>query len=466
MKSIKIITLSLLTAFSLQSCFVAKDYERPKEELLSDASYRAAEALTDSSSLGSVSWKELFSDPILTKHIETGLSNNIDLQIALQQMEAARAFYRQGKAGYLPGLNVQGQVTHQELSGNSQFGELFDGSVTQYDLTGNLSWEADIWGKIRSNKRAAKAGFMQTTAVHQAVQTRLISGIASLYFRLMTLDAQKEILERTITNRTNSLETTQALKEAGIVTEVAVQQTEAQLLNAQALLVDLNRDIALLENSFSILLGSEPNSIARASFDDQVLNPELKTGYPAQLLSNRPDVAAAEFRLIEAFELTNVARSNFYPSVGLSVTGGFQSLELDQLLNANSLFATLVGSVVQPLFNRRQIKTNYEVAQTQQEIAYLQFKQSLLTAAREVSDALYDYEAATEKQTLKEKELQALTLATSYAEDLLDNGMANYLEVLTARERALNTEVELTTTRLQQLLAVVELYRSLGGGSE
>lgn len=466
MKTIKLISLSLFTAFSLQSCFVAKDYERPTEEVLTDASYRTTESIADSASLGSLSWKEMFTDPILVNHIEEGLENNIDIQVALQQIDAARAYYNQGKAGYLPSLNLQGQVTHQEISSNSQYGAQFDGSLTQYDLTGNLNWEADIWGKIRSNKRAAEAGFLQTAAVHQAVQTRLVSSIASLYFELMTLDRQKEILERTVANRKNSLETTKALKDAGLVTEVAVQQTQAQLLNAQGLLVDLNRDIALLENSFSILLGSEPKLISRASIDDQVLNPDLNTGYPAQLLSNRPDVAAAEYQLIEAFELTNVARSNFYPSVGLSVSGGFQSLELDELLNANSLFANLVGSIVQPLFNRRQIKTQFEVAQTQQEIAYLQFKQSLLTAAREVSDALYAYEAATEKQVFKEKELEALTLATNYAEDLLDNGLANYLEVLTARESSLNAEVQLTTTRLQQLLAVVSLYRSLGGGTE
>lgn len=466
MKTIKIIVISSLIAFSLQSCFVAKDYERPNEVLLTEASYRTAESISDSTSLATLSWRELFTDPVLVGHIEEGLNNNIDLQIALQHMEAAQAYYRQGKVGYLPSLSLQGQVTHQEFSGNSQQGALFDGGLTQYDLTGTLGWEADIWGKIRSDKRAAEAGFLQTSAAQQAIKTRLVSSIASMYFQLLTLDAQKEILERTVENRIHSLETTKALKEAGVLTEVAVQQTQAQLLNAQGLLVDLNRDLTLLENSFSILLGSEPGPIARASFDDQVLVPHLKTGYPAQLLSNRPDVAAAEFRLIEAFELTNVARSNLYPTVGLSVSGGFQSLELDQLLNANSLFATLVGNIVQPLFNRRQLNTQFEVAETQQEIAYLQFKQSLLTAAREVSDAMYDYQAASEKEVLKEQELEALTLATRYAEDLLDNGMANYLEVLTARESALNAEVQVTTTRLQQLLAVVELYRSLGGGSE
>ncbi|WP_339611551.1 efflux transporter outer membrane subunit [uncultured Planktosalinus sp.] len=466
MKTLKTLTITSLIALSLQSCFVAKDYERPNEAVLSDTSYRSIAPIADSSSIASLSWKELFTDPLLVGHIETGLANNIDLQIALQQMDAAQAYYQQGKAGYLPSLSLQAQVTHQELSKNSQFGALFDGNVTQYDFTGTLGWEADIWGKIRSSKRAAQAGFLQTTAARQAVQTRLVSSIASLYFQLLTLDTQKELLERTVANRTHSLETTKALKEAGIVTEVAVQQTQAQLLNAQGMLVDLDRDISLLENSFSILLGSEPKSIARASFEDQVLVPHLKTGYPAQLLSNRPDVAAAEYRLVEAFELTNVARSNLYPSVGLSVTGGFQSLELDQLLNANSLFATLVGNIVQPLFNRRQLKTQFEVAETQQEIAYLQFKQSLLTAAREVTDALYDYQAASEKEVLKVQELQALTRATRYAEDLLENGMANYLEVLTARESALNAEVQVTTTRLQQLLAVVELYRALGGGSE
>src|SRR5690606_29359161 len=250
---------------------------------------------------------------------------NIDIRIALQQIVAAEAYLKQGKAGYYPTLSGNALYTHQELSGNSQAG----GSLDLYELSGNLSWEADIWGKIRSTDRAFQASYLQTVAAHQAVKTRLIANIASTYFQLLALDEQIAITEETITTRENSLETTKALKEAGNVSEVGVQQTEAQVYTAQAILLDLKNNARLLENTMAILLGEMPMDIERTSLESQVIDTELTTGVPSQLLSNRPDVIAAEFQLRNAFELNNVARSNFYPSLTLSASGGLQSLEFD-----------------------------------------------------------------------------------------------------------------------------------------
>ena len=288
--------------------------------------------------------------------------------------------------------------------------------------------------------------------------------IASSYYQLLALDEQLRVTEETIETRSSSLETTKALKEAGNVTEVGVKQTEAQLYTAQALRIDLLNQIRLLENSFSILLAQQPGAITRGSLREQRIETPLKTGVPSQLLSNRPDVRASEFALINAFELTNVARSSFYPSLTLSATGGLQALQLDQLFDTNSLFATLIGGLTQPIFNRRAIKTQYEVAQAQQEQARLQFKQALLTASQEVSDALYTYQASTEKLEVKRNEFESYNTATEYSEELLNNGLANYLEVLTARENALNSSLDLIDTRLTQLQSVVDLYEALGGG--
>ena len=446
----------------LASCFAAKEYERP-QELIDETYYRTDAIEQDSINMAVVSWRELFSDPILQEHIETGLENNIDIRVALQQILAAEAYFKQGKAGYFPTLDATAQMTHQELSSNSQFGGLFS-SLDQYELSASLSWEADIWGKIRSNKRAFGAQYLQTVEAHKAVKTQLVAMIASSYYQLLALDEQLRVTEETIETRSSSLETTKALKEAGNVTEVGVKQTEAQLYTAQALRIDLINEIRLLENSFSILLGQQPGAIERDGLRNQEIETSLKTGVPAQLLVNRPDVRASEFALINAFELTNVARSNFYPSLTLSATGGLQALQIDELFDTNSLFATLIGGLTQPIFNRRSIKTQYEVAQAQQEQARLQFKQALLTASREVSDALYTYEAATEKLDVKRKEFESYNTATEYSEELLDNGLANYLEVLTARENALNSSLDLINTRLTQLQSVVDLYEALGGG--
>jgi NodT family efflux transporter outer membrane factor (OMF) lipoprotein len=296
------------------------------------------------------------------------------------------------------------------------------------------------------------------------VKTNLVSSIASIYFQLLSLDEQLEITQETVANREYSLETIKSLKEAGTVTEVGVMQTEAQIHTARALLVDIKMNIQLMENTLSILLGGDPQEIERGDLDQQTLYSDLGVGYPSQLLRNRPDVIAAEFGLVNAFELTNVARSNFYPSLSISASGGFQSLDLDQLLSVNSLFATTIGSLTQPIFNARRIRTQYEVAQSQQEIAYLDFKQALLNASKEVSDALFVFKASGEKIEVKTQEFEAYDTAIEYSEELLNSGFGNYLEVLTARENALRSELDLINAKYSQLNSVVDLYKALGGG--
>lgn len=464
MRSLKLYKFLLIPAvlLSLQSCFVAKNYNRP-DEVVEAETYRTDELPTDTVSMAEVSWRTLFTDAVLTNHIERALENNIDIRIALQQIEASGAYLRQAKAAYLPSLNAGLSAAHQQLPSNGQ-GALLGNSLNQFELSADLSWEADIWGRIKSNERAQNAAFLQSVAAHQAVKTRLIANVASLYYQLLTLDEQLQVTEETAENRLNSLETIKALKEAGTVTEVGVKQSEAQLYRALGVIVELENQIRLVENAFSILLGEAPHPIERTVLDRQQIFTELRTGVPVQLLRNRPDVMAAEYGLINAFQLTNVARSDFYPALRLTASGGFQSLDIADLIDTNSLFASIVGSLTQPIFNRRQIRTQYEVAQAQQEIAFLEFRRSVLDASREVSDALYNLSAAELKLEIKQDEFEAYDLATSYSEELLNNGFANYLEVLTARENALNAQLELINIRFDELNAIVDLYQALGGG--
>ena len=456
--------LLLVVAFTLQSCFVARDYVRPDLEIETKALYRTENLPTDSVSIAEVSWKDLFTDQYLEQYIEEGLQNNMDIRIAIQQMLAAQAYAKQGKAGYLPTLSVGPNYTHQEYSENSQFGSIFSGGLDTYDITADLSWEADIWGKIRSNKRASQADYLQSVAGHQAVKTQLISNIANTYFNLLALDAQLAVTKQTIATRESSVETIKALKEAGQVTQVAVDQNIAQYNSARALQVDIETAIFKAENTLSILLGKAPQEFERSGLDAQNIDQEIKLGFPATLLRNRPDVMAAEYALIKDFELTNVARSSFYPSLTLTASGGLQSLELDNLLNANSLFATVVGGLTQPLLNQRKLKTQKEVALANQESSLLNFKKTLLVAGSEVSNALFSFEAETRKFEFRKNEVEALRKAESNSEELLKNGYANYLDLLTARQSALSAELNLITNKLSQLSATVELYRSLGGG--
>ena len=459
--------LLILIAFTIQSCFVAKDYSRPEFEETNNL-YRTDQLPEDSLSLADISWKQLFTDQYLQQYIEEGLQNNIDIRIAIQQIIAAEAYVKQGKAGFLPTITGNASATRSYLSENGQQGAILSSlgtdHIDQFELSAALSWEADIWGKIRSNKRAFQASYLQSVAAHQAVKTQLIASIASTYYQLIALDEQLKVTRETIKTREKGVETIQALKEAGQENQVAVDQNIAQYNNAKALEVDLEVAIFQAENTLSLLLGKSPQHFDRNSLDNQTIDNELKLGLPASILRNRPDVMAAEFGLIQTFELTNVAKSNFYPSLTLSATSGLQSLDIDKLFNTSSLFANLVGGIAQPILNGRQIKTQHEVAKAQQEQALLTFKQTLLNAGNEVSNALYSYQAEVKKYEFVNNEVEALRKAEANSDELLKNGFANYLDLLTARQSVLTAELSVIDNKLQQLLSVVTLYEALGGG--
>ncbi|UUC44459.1 efflux transporter outer membrane subunit [Flavobacterium cerinum] len=462
-KSYKIMVV-IAAASVMQSCFVAKNYERP--QVKTENLYRADASGTEGASLAGVSWKTLFTDPLLQGYIEKGLQNNYDIRIAMQSIVAAEANLKQGKMGYLPTLSVGANLTHQQLAKNSQFGSFFNGSLDQYQLAGNLSWEADIWGKIRSNKRAVNASYLQSVAANQAVKTQLLASIAATYYQLLSLDAQLKVAEETLINRDNSVTTIKALKDAGNVNEVAVKQTEAQKYATELIIADVKNNITIMENTMSILLGQSPGKIERGNIATQTMNVDVNLGVPADLLSKRPDVMAAEYNLITNFEMTNVARSNFYPSFTVTASGGFQSLELKEWFSTNSLFANIVAGLTQPIFNQRQIRTKYEIAKANQEKAYLQFEQSLLTAGKEVSDALSQYKNETGKLVIREKQVDALKKAANYSDELLNHGFVNYLEVLTAKNSALSSELDLIDNKYRQFNAIITLYKALGGGTQ
>jgi NodT family efflux transporter outer membrane factor (OMF) lipoprotein len=456
----------LLVAFLpllLQSCFTAKTYERPNVE--TENLYRTDQLPQDSISFASVSYQDLFTDAHLKTYIQRGLDNNLDIRIALQSIAAAEAYVKQGKAGYLPTINGAATGTRTARnSENGQFGSLFAQPFNQFEASGTVSWEADIWGKIRSTKRASDASYLQTVAAHKAVKTSLVAQIATTYYRILSLDKQILVTEETIENRSKSLETITALKEAGQTNQVGVDQTAAQLYSAQSQLLDIKNLLYQAENTLSILLSEQPQTYSRSTLDEQSLANEMQLGVPALLLRNRPDIMQAEYSLVNSFELTNVARSNFYPSITLSAQGGFQSLEIDNWIDSGSIFANLVGGLTQPIFNGRKIRTAYEVAQVQQEQSLLSFKKALLTAGKEVSEALYDYNIAVEKEEFISKQVLALKRAESNSEELLNSGYLTYLDLLTARENSLNAELNLVDNKFSQLSATVELYRSLGGG--
>ncbi|MBP3840113.1 MAG: efflux transporter outer membrane subunit [Chryseobacterium sp.] len=462
--NIKTLLLSVITFAVISSCTARQTYERPNE--VNENLFRTDLLPKDSASIATVSWREIFTDPVLQKHITKGLENNLDIRIALQNIASAESYLKQSKAAYQPTLSVGPSYTFQTQSLNTQLGQLSGNRRYNnlFDLSGDISWEADIWGKMKAEEKAQLAQYLGTVAAHKAVKTDLVAAIASGYYQLLTFDEQKRIISETIALRRKNLETTKALKDAGTLTEVAVQQSEALVFNAESLLINTDVQIALLENAMSLLMGIPSQQIERATLSQQQMPADYKLGFSANLLSNRADVMAAEYGLMSAFELTNAAKAQFYPSLRINGGGGIQSLDIDHLFSVNSLFANVVAGLVQPVLNKRQIRTNYEVSLANKERAYLNFRKTLLTAGREVSDALKVYESQDSFIDLKRKELTAYQKSVEFSQELVNYGMANYLEVLNASVNSLNAELNISNAEYAKMKAGVELYQALGGG--
>lgn len=462
---IKGLSFSVVLLAVVSSCMARKEYNRPNN-VVDEKLYRTDMLPSDSTNIANVSWKEIFTDPILQRHISKALENNLDIRIALQSIASAEAYLKQSKAAYQPTLSVGPNYTFQTQSINTQFGQIIGERryVNQFDITASIGWEADIWGRLKSQEKAQYAAYLGTIAAHKAVKSDLVASVASAYYQLLTFDAQKRIINETIAVRERNLETTRALKTAGTLTEVAVQQSEALVFNAKSLLIDIDTQIQLLENTMSLLMGEPSHTIERSTLEGQSLPIDIKLGYPAQLLANRPDVMRAEYNLINAFELTNSAKAQFYPTLRLTGSGGVQSVDIDHLFSVNSLFANVVAGLAQPILNRRAIRTNYDVSLANQETAYLNFRKAVLTAGKEVSDAIRVFSVQDSFIELKQKELNAYKNSVEYSQELVNYGMANYLEVLNASVNSLNAELNITNAEYSKMRAAVELYQALGGG--
>ena len=457
--SIKHIILIAGIAGVLYSCNTANHFQRDKVN--TDNLYGNS-ATTDSANMASKPWRELFTETYLQQYIEEGLKNNPDLQIAVQRVYEAEAYLGQSKAAMLPGLSLSAQDSYTR-NPESIYP---DGprEVNTFQLGVQASWEIDLWGKLRSSKRAAYANLLASDAGQKAVQTRLIANIASTYYSLIGLDAKLVITKQTLKNNIDQLETIKVLKESGKVTGAAVVQSEANRYATEVTIPDLEQQIRETENTLCLLLGRTPGTIERGKIDEQTLASVLQTGIPAQLLDNRPDVMQAEFGVMNAFEITNNAHANFYPALTLTASTGFVSSDLSQLIDPKSFAANVIGGLVQPLFNKRMNITRLRVAQAQQEEALISFRNTLLNAGQEVHNSLGSYESSVRKIALRKLQLEALVKSVDYTNELLTYGSASYIEVLNAQSSLLFAQLSSVNDHLQQLNAVVSLYRALGGG--
>jgi outer membrane protein, multidrug efflux system len=459
---------SILTLIILSSCKVSKDINIPQAPL--PASYRNA-ADTDTSGIAAIQWKTFFTDPDLQKLIDSAISKNYDMQIALKNIEAAQLIVKQSKLGYLPDAKLQISATLNRSSDNSLNGlslSQFLGKsyIEDYTAGAALSWEADIWGKIKNQKAKALAAYLQTTEAKKMIQTNLVADVAKDYFNLLMLDAQLAIADKNLLLNDSTLRIIKLQYDAGQVTALAVQQADAQRLAAAQLIPLLQQNIIVQENAVSILTGVLPAAVHRNfSINNIAFADKLSAGVPSALLSNRPDVKIQELELTIANAKTGIAKAAMYPSLTITATGGVNSFKASNWFNIPaSLFGTVAGGITQPLFQRRELKTQYELAKVDREKTVLQFRQSVLTAVGEVADALAKNEKLKEQQLIAATRVTTLQRSIINADLLFKNGMANYLEVIIAQSNVLQDELELASLKKDQLNAAVELYRALGGG--
>jgi multidrug efflux system outer membrane protein len=448
---------------SLSACITQK-YERP--QVKNEGLYRDNNT-TDTVTMANLPWKSLFSDTTLQSLIQRGINQNLDLKQAIERIKIAEATLQQSRAAFLPSLQGDLSVTDAKQSARSvnfPAGININLETQTYRAQLSTSWEADIWGKLSSAKRAAYATLLQSDAAKRAVQTQLIATIANNYYTLLALDKQLAITQQTIQIRTKDVETVKALKEGAVVNGAAVVQSEANLYAAQVTLPDLKRSIKEAENALSVLIAQAPSGISRTTLDQQVPYADLQTGVSAQLLQNRPDVIAAEFGFRSAFENTNVAKTYFYPALTLTASGGLSSLQLKDFFS-NAVFYNLVGGLTQPIFAKGQNKARLKTAEAQQQQAFYTFQQTLLTGGQEVSNALFAYQTAAEKEETRTKQIASLTKAVDFTKELLRYSSAtNYTDVLTSEQSLLTAQLSGINDRLQKLQSVVNLYRALGGG--
>lgn len=456
--SIKNIVLTFGVAALLFSCSTSQHFQR---EMINTGGLYGFES-TDSTSMAQRSWQELFSDPKLKELIEEGLQKNPDLLIAVQRVKEAEAYLAQNKAALLPGVNA-GLNASYSRNPESVYPDGPRESNT-YQLGLEADWEVDLWGKLSSAKKAAYANLLATDAGRRVVQTRLIANIATVYYQLAALDAKLEITRQTVENRIDVVETMKVLKESGRVTGAAIVQSEAARYEAEVTIPDLEQQIRETQNTLCLLLGRTPGEIQRNKLPEPAEGSLLKVGVPSQLLNNRPDVMQAEYNVISAFEMTNNAKAYFYPALTLTASSGFTSTTLDELLDPAAFAANMIGGLAAPVFNKKANVTRLKVSKARQEEALLNLRYILLNAGNEVNNALGLYNSAKQKINLRQQQIGALEQSVEFTQELLNYGSATYTEVLFAQQSLLAAQLNNINDHLQQLNAVVFLYRALGGG--
>ena len=464
----KIVMIAILI-ITLISCKVSKDIETPKDAF--PENFRNASVSSDTSSIADVEWKNFFTEKDIIKLIDSAVAKNNDLQIAEKNIEIAHYRFTQSKWGNVPQVNLLVNASTSNPSDNSFTGKnlgqaLGQNHIDDFSAGASLSWEADIWGKIRNQKKGAYAEYLQSAEVKKALQTNIVANVSRGYYNLLMLDAQLDIARQNFRLNDSTTNIIKLKYDAGQVTSLAIQQSEAQKLNSAQLIPLLEQNISIQENALSVLTGSFPNSKERTIRLSSIeVKHNTAVGIPSSLVSRRPDVKSAELVLKAANANVGITKADLYPALRITAQGGVNSFEASNWFNIPaSLFGTVAGGLTQPLLNNKKVRTQYNIAVAEREKAVISFRQSVLVAVSEVSDALVKVEKLQQQETFLQEKVKTLQQAIKNANLLFKNGMAEYLEVLTAQANLLQSELELADIKRQQLTANTDLYRALGGG--
>ncbi len=459
----KLMILMCATAL-LSSCHIYKSYDRPDditaEGLYRDTTLTNDTLASDTANFGNLPWREVFTDPQLQTLIEQALTNNADLRSAALNVKQAQAALMSARLAYAPmlGLSPQGTVSSWDK-----------GKATQtYSLPVTASWQIDLFGQLLNPKRNAQVSLKQTQFYKQAVQTQVIANVANMYYTLLMLDRQLQITEGTVDILKRNMETVEAMKDAGIygTTSAAVEQSRTAYAQVKASLPDIHQSIRETENALCLMLNQPAQSISRSTLEAQQLPSEFSVGIPLQLLSNRPDVKAAEMSLASKYYNTNSARAAFYPQITLSGSAGWTNSAGSAIVNPGKLLASAIGSLTQPLFYRGTNIARLKQAKAQEEQAKIQFQTSLLNAGNEVSNALYQYQMTSEKAISRDIQVNSARKAAEDTKELFKLGTSTYLEVLSAEQSYLSAQLSEISDTFASMQAVVSLYQALGGGRE
>ena len=455
------ICLILPAAAFLAGCATGPDYRRP--DIALPEGWRTGVATTNS--LAGLAWADLYRDPVLNDLIATALSNSPDVRAAAARIEAAAAALRIQRADDWPALNGSGSYTSAR-KGNIP--PLRGAEGDEYDLFGVLSYEIDVWGRIRRLNEAARAQYLASEEACRTVEIGLVANVASTYFNLRTLDRQLEIATATLASRQDMLELTRIKfdENRGIVSELDVAQAQTQVSSAQSAIANLRRLIALAENALSLLLGSHPREIPRGLAIAEQWQPEdVPAGLPSELLLRRPDLRAAEQNLVAANANIGVARAAYFPAISLTGALGLQSDELGDLFDAGLSKAwSFSPNLAAPIFNAGKIRANVRVAEAQREIALADYEKAIQNAFREVDDALAGVRYLRQQLAADEETLQAESRRLELAQMRYEGGVASYSDVLDAQRYQFNAELTAVQTRNDLLNATVQLFEALGGG--